>query len=89
MKSAVNEIPEAAADIGQRFFTAADALRQQRRIRGLGTLAKMWGASRFEMSWAKNHPRDKRIKVEYLYYISRDFGVSLEWLFFGKGTMFQ
>ena len=63
--------------------------RQQRKIRGNGTLARLWGVSLFALKWSKNHPDEKRIKVEYLYYITRDFNVSLEWLFFGNGEIFK
>ena len=82
------EIPQISIDICNRFFEAVDALRLQKRIRGTGTLAREWGTSLFAMKWSKNHPDEKRIKVEYLYYIARDYNVSLEWMFFGRGNMF-
>lgn len=83
------EIPQVSIDICNRFFEAVDALRIKKLIRGTGTLARLWGTSTFSMKWSKNHPDKKRIKVEYIYYIVRDFNVSLEWLFFGKGDMFK
>lgn len=86
---ATNQIPKASLDINSRFFMAIDHLVSLRKIRGLGTLSKLWDVSRFALSWSRNHPEDKPIKVEYLYYIARDFDVSLEWLFFGKGEMFK
>lgn len=84
-----NEIPQVAIDICNRFFQAVEVLRLQKRIRGNGTLARLWDVSLFALKWSKNHPDEKRIKVEYLYYMSRDFGVSLRWLFFGTGDMFD
>ena len=83
------EIPQISIDICGRIFEAVEILRQKKLIRGTGTLARLWGTSLFSMKWAKNHPEEKRIKVEYLYYISRDYNVSLDWLFFGKGDMFK
>lgn len=84
-----NSIPKASLDINSRFFIAIDVLVSTKKIRGLGTLSKLWDVSRFALSWSRNHPDEKPIKVEYLYYIARDFNVSLEWLFFGKGEMFN
>ena len=83
------EIPQISIDICNRFFEAVEILRRQRVIRGVGTLARDWGTSVFAMKWSKSHPDEKRIKVEYLYYIARDYNVSLEWLFFGKGDIFK
>ena len=83
------EIPQISIDICNRFFEAVEELRQQKRIRGTGTLAREWGTSVFSMKWSKNHPDEKRIKVEYIYYLARDYHVSLDWLFFGRGAMFN
>ncbi len=83
------EIPQVSIDICTRFFEAVDALKRKRLIRGTATLARLWGTSVFSMKWSKNHPDEKRIKVEYLYYIARDFNVSLDWLFFGEGDIFK
>ena len=83
------EIPQISIDICNRFFEAVEELRLQKKIRGTATLARAWGVSLFAMKWSKNHPDEKRIKVEYLYYIARDYNVSLKWLFFGTGSMFD
>lgn len=84
-----SEIPQVSILINRRFYEAIDLLKGQRKIRGLGTLAKQWDVSRFALSWSLNHPDEKRIKIEFLYYISRDYNVSLDWLFFGKGEIFK
>lgn len=83
------EIPKAAIDINERFFHAVDYLVETRRIRGLKTLSNLWDVSRFALTWSKNHPEEKRLKLEYIYYIARDFNISLNWLFFGKGEMIE
>ncbi len=83
-----SDIPQVSIDICGRFFEAVEVLKRERKIRGTATLARLWGASVFAMKWSKNHPDEKRIKVEYLYYIARDFNVSLNWLFFGTGDIF-
>lgn len=83
------EIPKAAIDINSRFFQAVDYLVETKQIRGLKTLATLWDVSRFSLTWSKNHPEEKRLKLEYLYYIARDYDISLNWLFFGKGEMIE
>lgn len=83
------EIPQISIDICQRFFEAVEELRIRKLIRGTATLSKKWGTSTFSMKWSKNHPDEKRIKVEYIYYIARDYNVSLDWIFFGIGDMFK
>lgn len=83
------EIPQISIDICQRFFEVVDELRTRKLIRGTATLSKKWGTSAFSMKWSKNHPDEKRIKVEYIYYIARDYNVSLDWIFFGTGNMFK
>lgn len=82
-------IPEEELEIARRFYTAIDELISKKNIRGLGTLARQWGLGRFSLTWSKNHPNEKRIRVVYLYYIARDYKVSLDWLFFGTGEMFE
>ena len=81
------EIPQITLDINTRFFQAVDYLVATKQIKGLKTLSTKWDVSRFALTWAKNHPSEKRLKLEYIYYIVRDFGISLEWLFFGTGEM--
>ncbi len=84
-----SEIPEVTIKISERFYMAVAYLEDTKQIRGLGTLAKDWGVSRFALSWSRNHPTEKRIKLEYLYYISKQYKISLDWLFFGKGDMIR
>ena len=84
-----SEIPQITLEINYRFFEAVDYLVATKRVKGLKTLSTQWGVSRFALTWAKNHPSEKRLKIEYLYYISRDYNVSLNWLFFGKGEMIE
>ena len=80
-------IPQCSIDINNRFFLATEHLQNSKEIRGLGTLAKKWGVNRSSLSWSKNHPDQKRVKIELIYYLSRDFGISLDWIFFGSGPM--
>ena len=83
------EIPNIHKEINKRFFMVVEILRQSRQIRGIGQLAREWNTSRFTLSWAKNHPGEKRLKVEHLYYLAKDYNVSLDYLFFGIGPMFK
>lgn len=81
------EIPQISLDINSRFFQAVDYLVETRQIKGLKTLSDKWGVSRFSLTWSKNHPEEKRLKLEYIYYIVRDYNISLNWLFLGEGNM--
>ena len=80
-------IPQETLDINSRFFQAVDYLVSTKKIKGLKTLSTQWGVSRFSLTWSKNHPEEKRLKIEYIYYIVRDYNISLNWLFFGEGEM--
>ena len=82
-------IPHITMQINERFFQCVDDLCNRRIIRGLGTLAKQWDVSRFILTWSKHHPQETSIKIEYIYYLVRDYDVSLDWIFFGKGPMYK
>lgn len=84
-----NEIPSSAVSITERFYEAVAMLQSRGEIRGLGTLAKKWDTSRFVLSTTRSKPSTKRLNTEYIYYISRDYKVSLDWLFFGRGEPFK
>ena len=84
-----NDIPQYAVDITKRYFQAVQKLHDDGKIRGLGTLAKKWDASRYVLSTTRSYPEKKRLNTEFIYYLSRDYNVSLEWLFHGTGSIFK
>lgn len=78
--------PQECIDITRRFFEALEAIRTQKRMRGLKTFTDMYGEN-FRNVWVIRK-EDRRIKQEWLTYLVRDFNVSATWLVTGKGRMF-
>lgn len=84
-----SEFPKETIEITERFYRVVDDLIIRREIRGLGTLAEKWGVSRFTLSRTRTLIDKKRLNVEYLYYIIRDYNVSPTWLMMGAGQMYR
>lgn len=82
------QLPDELILITSRYFYAVELLRQQKKIRGLGTLAKKWNLSRETLSEARSYPDNKRLHTEFIYALCRDYNVSLNWLYFGVGEIF-
>lgn len=82
------QLSEELVHINNRYFNAVDILRKEKKIRGLGTLARNWGLSRETLSEARSYPENKRLHTEFIYALSKDYNVSLNWLFFGEGEVF-
>lgn len=81
-------ISHIALEIGNRFFMALDVLKDQRKVRGLQTFTKLHGLNYGNMNTLKHNLDKRTLRVEYLAYLSRDFGISCEWLLLGTGPMF-
>lgn len=82
-------ISETALGITDRFFEALDVLKQQKKIRGLQTFTREHGISYGKVNTLKNNRTVRSLKPEYLAFLSRDYGVSCEWLLLGVGYMFK
>ena len=76
-------------EVTNRFFYAIDMLKAQKKIRGLQTFTKEHNLNRWTLNRAKFHPEKSSIKIEWIIYLVKDFGVSLDWLILGKGEMFK
>ena len=87
MGRSVNIIPNESIEISKRFFDAIEFLISRKEIRGLKTIADSWGIDRSTLSTMRNHPESKRVKVEYIQFLNRDYGISANWIITGKGDM--
>lgn len=89
--------PEMIA-IQKRFFEAFDAAVDMGKTNGLLTFCNEHRLNRTKYSNIRTelrNPKDakptnyKVIDLDALAYLCKDFGVSPEWLLFGKGKMFK
>lgn len=79
--------PQECLDITKRFFEALDAIKEQKRMRGMKTFSQKYGEDyRNFCRWRK---AGLRIKQEWLTYLVRDYYVSARWLLTGQGNMFS
>ena len=75
--------------ITKRFFEAVDMLKAQSRIRGLKTFTRKHNITRTNIANVRKTPDRSVLKPEWIYYLVYDYGVSLEWIIFGEGSMFE
>lgn len=88
--------PQAEA-IQDRFFAALDILVESNKIKSLNAFCAEYGLHRPKYSNLRTRSKDKRrigtgykfIDIDSLCYLSRDFGISSEWLLIGRGGMFK
>lgn len=80
--------PEAVA-ITKRFFLAIDVLILQKKLRGLNSFAKKYNINYWNLSTLRKEPDRRMLKVEYVAYIVKDFGVSPDYLLFGIGPIMK
>ncbi|MBQ8969240.1 MAG: hypothetical protein IJ064_05870 [Bacteroidaceae bacterium] len=83
------KIAPEGANTTKRFFMALEFLQRQRKIRGLRTFTEKYGINYWNFYTLKSEPESRVMKVEYLTYLVRDFGVSAEWLLLGSGPMMK
>lgn len=74
--------------IKNRFFEAIDMLVQQNKLKGLKTFADIYELNSSNLFQIKAYG-NRNVKVEWLFYLSRDFNISEKWLISGKGNMFK
>lgn len=84
----MNISPEGVA-ISNRFFEAIAMLKAQKVIRGLQTFTRNHNLNRWNVNQVKFYPERSVLKPEWIVYLHRDYGISVEWIVLGKGTMFD
>lgn len=79
--------PQECLDITKRFFEALDAIKEQKRMRGMQTFTQKYGENYRNFHTCRK--AGQRIKQEWLTYLVRDYSVSAKWLLTGQGNMFS
>lgn len=94
MKKSIN--PQ-AIEIQKRFFLALDILIENKKCGGIQTFCKDHDLNRVKYSNIRTELRKpaheakptnyKVIDIDALQYLCNDYGISCEWLLFGRGRM--
>lgn len=82
----INVSSEGAA-ITKRFFHAIDVLIVQRKMRGLNTFAQRYNINYWNLYTLRKEPERRILKVEYVSFLVRDFGVSPTYILLGVGNI--
>jgi len=82
----INVSSEGAA-ITKRFFHAIDVLIVQRKMRGLNTFAQKYNINYWNLCTLRKEPERRVLKVEYVSFLVRDFGVSPTYILLGVGSI--
>ena len=82
-------ITQDGLDITARFFHAIELLRDNKKLRGLQTFTRAHGLNYWNVMTIRNEPDKHSLRPEYILWLSRDYNVSLEWLFYGTGFFFN
>lgn len=83
------KISQDGIDVTNRFFEAIEALKHQKKMRGLQTFTNKYGLNRWNINTVKWNPEKSVLKPECIVYLVRDYGISSEWILLGKGDMFK
>lgn len=73
--------------ITKRFFHAIDVLIVQRKLRGLNTFAQRYNINYWNLCTLRKEPERRVLKVEYVSFLVRDFGVSPTYILLGVGSI--
>ncbi len=73
----------------ERFFQAVDILIQVKAIRGINTFTTKYNIDRRNFLGNKKDLSRQFFQPAWLYYLNRDYGVSLEWLINDVGKVFE
>jgi len=83
------EYTKETVEIMARFFNAVDALILQSRIRGIKTYCDKAGINRRHYYAQKTLLSRGYFEMSWMLPLMSEFGVSSNWLLFGKGNMFS
>lgn len=87
--------PSPSDEISKRLFQAIDDLKSRKLISGLSGFCEEYGFNRKRYIGIKNKKENlttkdyKNIEVDFIYILSKEFSVSLDWIFFGSGNMYN
>lgn len=73
-----------------RFYDALDAIIAKKELRGVQTFCRLYNIDRRNFLLQKHNPKTRYLfKLDWIYYIVKDFKVSPEWIILGYGKMFK
>ena len=75
-------------DINRRFFQSLEMLRQRKRIRGVQTVTNAMGITRISMTRCRLNPEATAVRPEWIAFVTKEYGVSLQWVMLGEGEVF-
>lgn len=75
-------------EITQRYFLAISTLIEQKKIRGIGTIARECNYNRWNLVTLKNEP-NRMLKPELIAHLIEKYNVSAEWVLLGRPPMFK
>lgn len=87
-----------AIEVYKRFFEAIEYIKSAGYIRGLGTFCNKYDFNRGRYTGVRQslyrtdlpeYITYKHIDVSAIVFISRDYGISSDWILFGKGKMLK
>lgn len=81
-------IPKEGVEITSRFFLALETLKNEKKIRGIQTFTRAHNINRWNLITVKNNPEKAALKVEYIYYLCKDYHISPHWIIFGTGNFY-
>ena len=94
--SGTQSVRPAAMAIQKRFFEVLDMLIAQGKIGGLEPFCNQYGLYRPKYSNLRTSLKDpdrkkpyRVIDIDAPIYLIKDYGVSVDWLYFGRGPMFK
>ena len=73
--------------IAARFFEALAWLKESHQIRGLQTFTNRYGIDRRTLRRVQLEPERCSLKVSWLTFLVRDYGINAQWLLTGEGQM--
>lgn len=85
LNGVVMNISNEGIAITRRFFEAIERLRAMKKIRGLQTFTKKHGINYWNLCTVRDNADKSVLKPEIIAFLSRDYGVSTQWLLLGTG----
>lgn len=83
------KISQEGVDITNRFFQALNELKSLDRIKGIKSFTDEHDINRWNLYTVMQNPEKSILKPEWIRYLCKDYNVSLKWIFFGIGNMFE